>query len=360
VADAHRRRDALALLERVDRIRHAEATFEPLRGVQILAQALWEAINATLPPQIHADAGALADGTHPFAHLLELVERGEFVDDERWHVLEESTAANFGTPVSVAAARGRLRVVDAAITEPEPQPKPVEPVEAAPEPVEVPAPIAVQAVDVEPEIILPSLPAPVVEPQPLVALWQAEAGVDQAPRPRKSRPWLRAAAMTSQAAALLLAAAVTFVAVVPALFGARSLVVAGSSMEPSVPRGSVVFVQPMAPTNAHIGDVITFAVNGEANNLVTHRVVQVEQDDQGLALRTEGDANNTEDVWRVRASDTVGRVVLWVPMAGFVMAAASLPLVRIATVALLLMVLVAQLFRRRTSQPSSLPAPSLG
>jgi signal peptidase len=131
-------------------------------------------------------------------------------------------------------------------------------------------------------------------------------------------------------------------------------------MEPSVPRGSVVFVQPMAPTNAHIGDVITFAVNGEANNLVTHRVVQVEQDDQGLALRTEGDANNTEDVWRVRASDTVGRVVLWVPMAGFVMAAASLPLVRIATVALLLVVLVAQLFRRRTSQPSSLPAPSLG
>ena len=81
VADAHRRRDALSLLERVALIRHAETAFEPIRGVQMLAQALWEAINATLPPQIHADAGSLADGTHPFALLLELVDRGEVIDD---------------------------------------------------------------------------------------------------------------------------------------------------------------------------------------------------------------------------------------------------------------------------------------
>jgi signal peptidase I len=153
---------------------------------------------------------------------------------------------------------------------------------------------------------------------------------------------------------------VTVVAVAPALFGARSLVVAGSSMEPTVPRGAVVFVQPIMPATAHIGDIVTFAVNGDANNLVTHRVVQVEQDDEGLALRTEGDANNTEDVWRIRANDTVGKVILWVPMAGFVMAAASLPLVRIATVALLLVLLAAQLFRRRSSPPAQLPAPSLG
>src|SRR5579859_3171847 len=33
VADAHRRRDALRLLERVALIRHAEASFEPIRGV---------------------------------------------------------------------------------------------------------------------------------------------------------------------------------------------------------------------------------------------------------------------------------------------------------------------------------------
>src|SRR5690349_9001552 len=50
VADAHRRRQALALLERVALVRHTESIFEPLRGVQLLAQALWDAINATLPP----------------------------------------------------------------------------------------------------------------------------------------------------------------------------------------------------------------------------------------------------------------------------------------------------------------------
>jgi signal peptidase I len=121
-------------------------------------------------------------------------------------------------------------------------------------------------------------------------------------------------------------------------------------MEPTVPKGSFVFVQPMSPTAAHVGDIVTFAADGDPNNLVTHRVVQVEQDDQGLALRTEGDANNTEDVWRVRASDTVGKVVLWVPALGYLVSAASLPAVRIATLVLLL---AAQVLRRKPEQPTA-------
>jgi signal peptidase len=115
----------------------------------------------------------------------------------------------------------------------------------------------------------------------------------------------------------------------------------------------------MSPTAAHVGDIVTFAANGDPNNLVTHRVVQVEQDEQGLALRTEGDNNNTEDVWRVRASDTVGKVVMWVPMVGYLIGAASLPAVRIATLALLLVTLAAQVLRRRSAQPAAAAAQSL-
>jgi signal peptidase len=192
-------------------------------------------------------------------------------------------------------------------------------------------------------------PAPVELPTPSV------------PRKHKRhRRWLKAGAMTLQAAALLLAMAVTLITVLPALFGARSLVVAGSSMEPTVPKGSVVFVQPMPPTAARIGDIVTFAADGDPNNLVTHRVVQVEQDDQGLALRTEGDANNTEDVWRVRANDTVGKVVMWLPAVGYLVSAASLPAVRIATLALLLVTLAAQVLRRKPApQPSVSAVPAL-
>jgi signal peptidase I len=519
VADAGDRRSALGVLERVGLVCHANASFEPLQEVQARAQVLGQAIHDSAPPKVHPEAAALADGTHAFAQFVELVERGEEVSDERWHVLEESTSANFGTPVAVAAARGRLRIQErpapaeasgsspepirvapevvlepvAAPVAPEAAAETVAPVVAAQEVVE--APVAAVAPEVVPEPVFTAV-APEAEAEPSVAVFApqriveatvavvaaeavaeafapavaAQAGVEAtvaavapevmsgpvvpvvAPRvivepviavvapevvsepvvaavapevvpepgftavapeaeaepsvavvaaeavaeavvpavesqeivetvvpaltaesaiaqpeaaPRKralrrrSRRWLNVGAMTLQAAALLLAMAVTLITVLPALFGARSLVVAGSSMEPTVPRGSVVFVQPMSPTSAHVGDIVTFAADGDANNLVTHRVVQVEQDDQGLALRTEGDANNTEDVWRVRATDTVGKVVLWLPTVGYLVSAASLPAMRIATLALLLVTMAAQVLRRKPAQPSVAAVPSL-
>jgi signal peptidase len=394
VADATDRRTALAALERIGLICHADASFEPLYEVQARARLLWQAIQDSAPPQVHSEAAGLADGTHAFAQFLELVEHGEEVTDERWQVLEETTSQYFGRPAAVAAARGRLRVQDAPAPPYAEPPVLAEPVITALEPealmetvVPAVAPVAPEAIAeavvavVEPQV-LPEVVAPesaIAQPEPVELPEAAPADQPEAApaepagslprlkkqeprqpkRPRRPRRWLKAGAMTLQAAALLLAMAVTLITVLPALFGARSLVVAGSSMEPTVPRGSVVFVQPMSPTAARVGDIVTFAADGDPNNLVTHRVVQVEQDDQGLALRTEGDANNTEDVWRVRANDTVGKVVMWLPTVGYLVSAASLPAVRIGTLALLLVTLAAQMLRRKTAQPSVAVAPSL-
>jgi len=63
----------------------------------------------------------------------------------------------------------------------------------------------------------------------------------------------------------------------------------GGSMEPSLPRGSIVFVQPSE--DLEIGDIITFQEPG-TSKIVTHRLIGFE--DNG-SLQTWGDANPSPD-----------------------------------------------------------------
>lgn len=85
-----------------------------------------------------------------------------------------------------------------------------------------------------------------------------------------------------------------------------------SSMEPELPVGSLVFVQPTAYEEIHIGDDITF-VRDQNLTLVTHRVI--EKDDKTQFITTQGIANNSADA-PVNYQNIVGKVVLHIPYIG--------------------------------------------
>jgi len=80
------------------------------------------------------------------------------------------------------------------------------------------------------------------------------------------------------------------------------------SMEPTIPRGSLVLVVPAWLRQPGPGDVALVRVGGA---LVLHRVVGVAEG----GLLTKGDARPSRDPWVAR--EAVGVAVAWAPLLGY-------------------------------------------
>jgi signal peptidase len=155
------------------------------------------------------------------------------------------------------------------------------------------------------------LPLPPPQGEPFLGLpppraVQVPAGDELVLTPTVIVAVLAQAVLASLVWLLVLAAA-------PRLLGARSVVVTGGSMQPSVMRGDVVIVLPAGPAAYRPGAVITFDDPNRPGSLVTHRVVEVRAD--GM-LVTKGDHNHDRDAQPVAASAVRGRAVLRVPFIG--------------------------------------------
>lgn len=97
------------------------------------------------------------------------------------------------------------------------------------------------------------------------------------------------------------------------------VVVAGGSMDPALPRGSLIQPQPVDPQDVGVGDVVT--VRADNGVLVTHRVVRIADLPAGPHLELRGDANDAPDPVLVAADRVVGRIHYMVPGAGYVLSA---------------------------------------
>jgi signal peptidase len=112
---------------------------------------------------------------------------------------------------------------------------------------------------------------------------------------------------------------------VPQLVGAdRSYVVLSGSMEPYMAAGDAIIVAAGPPASIREGDVITYQRGGGVPT--THRVVERVTDEQGVAFRTMGDANEDPDPALVRPASVVGEVVLVIPYIGYVIQFANTPI----------------------------------
>jgi signal peptidase len=119
----------------------------------------------------------------------------------------------------------------------------------------------------------------------------------------------------------------------------RPIIVAGRSMAPAVPVGSLVTLEPVASDRIRVGDV----VSARADNgvLVTHRVTRIADLPAGRHLELRGDANPHPDPVLVPASAVIGHVDRVFPVAGYVVAMLGSPVGLAAIVAFLAAALVA-------------------
>ncbi len=106
----------------------------------------------------------------------------------------------------------------------------------------------------------------------------------------------------------------------PMVAGRYLFIVLSGSMEPSFDTGSVVLVKPTAPEEVKVGDVVTFSGFAGTKQLTTHRVAEIQNDeDYGLLFITKGDANEHNDPDPVLAKNIVGTVTGHIPLIGYLL-----------------------------------------
>ena len=102
---------------------------------------------------------------------------------------------------------------------------------------------------------------------------------------------------------------------VPGIGGYKPMMVVTESMEDYIMAGDVIIVKEVDPTTLKVDDVITFFDPlGNGTTTVTHRIIDVINDENGLWFQTQGDNNNVPDRELVEADAVVGIYVSRIPL----------------------------------------------
>lgn len=146
---------------------------------------------------------------------------------------------------------------------------------------------------------------------------QSQRNSGTAPRGRKAKGGKLIPALCNIAGTLILLSVIAtcLPVTVPQLLGYGVYNVVSGSMEPEIPIGSAIYVEPEEPEAIKEGDVIAFQ-SGES--VVAHRVVQ-NRTVEGT-FKTKGDANAGEDMNDVAYGALVGRVAAHYPLLGQMLA----------------------------------------
>ncbi|WP_292809951.1 signal peptidase I [Microbacterium sp.] len=116
----------------------------------------------------------------------------------------------------------------------------------------------------------------------------------------------------------LVALIAALVLVVPVAAGGERYTILGGSMDPAIPLGSLVVVQPREFDEVRVGDVVTFQLESGKSPVATHRVVgEGRAGDGERVLVTQGDANDAADLEPVRAPQLRGVLLYSIPLLGW-------------------------------------------
>ncbi|MBR2027907.1 MAG: signal peptidase I, partial [Oscillospiraceae bacterium] len=94
---------------------------------------------------------------------------------------------------------------------------------------------------------------------------------------------------------------------VPSIGGTFPLIVLTDSMYPDIKSGDLIICNTAEAEDVKVNDVISFFdPAGNGTSIVTHRVIEIVEENGEILFRTRGDNNNTEDKELVPAENLVG------------------------------------------------------
>lgn len=106
---------------------------------------------------------------------------------------------------------------------------------------------------------------------------------------------------------------------VPSVGGMLPLIVLTDSMHPEIESGDLIICNTAEAKDIKVNDVISFFdPAGNGTSIVTHRVIEIVEEDGEIYFRTRGDNNNTEDKEPVPAENLVGVYKMRIAGAGHI------------------------------------------
>jgi len=97
--------------------------------------------------------------------------------------------------------------------------------------------------------------------------------------------------------------------------------VQSGSMEPSISTGSLIIIKPMETYAKE--DIINITEPADPKVSVTHRIIDIEETDDGIYYITKGDANESADTEKRSAQNVTGKVIFSIPLLGYLLAFAK-------------------------------------
>lgn len=99
----------------------------------------------------------------------------------------------------------------------------------------------------------------------------------------------------------------------PSFLGYKTFSIISGSMMPEINVGDIVVVKDVEINDLKDGDIISFRNDSE---IITHRIIRIEEDKKQILYITKGDNNNTEDADKVSFVNIEGKVVNVIPKLG--------------------------------------------
>ena len=112
----------------------------------------------------------------------------------------------------------------------------------------------------------------------------------------------------------VLALLIILVMLVSGLFTNTIISIGSNSMKPTYSRGDAVIFKKTKPKDIKAGQILVFK---KGNRIVTHRVIYVEKNEYSYRFKTQGDANNAPDAYKVEQSEVLGVVKRRIKYVGY-------------------------------------------
>lgn len=114
------------------------------------------------------------------------------------------------------------------------------------------------------------------------------------------------------------------ITLLPHLFGMTISIVKDNDMQPTYPKGSLIFVRQVEPESIYVGEVVTYYVN-QGESIQTRRVVAKEKNH---VFYTKGDGNEQMEIGYVSSRNLIGQPVIHLPYLGHFVSRELLDLVQ--------------------------------
>jgi len=103
----------------------------------------------------------------------------------------------------------------------------------------------------------------------------------------------------------------------PSFYIYKAYLISTESMEPELKKGDAIIIKKVSEDQLRVNDVVTFKINGE---IITHRIVRIDDVNSEKFYITKGDNNNVEDSDELRFSDIEGKQIIKIPHLGNIVA----------------------------------------